>query len=280
MNKLFESLRFRVRERLARRIRVFDGDYWLTFRCETSIETWRAISLQTKESGTVAWIRREVLPGDVFLDVGANIGLYTIMAAKRVGPSGAVYAFEPHVGNAMNLLRNCTLNNVADIVTVVTSPLDQSDGFSPFYYQTWLPGSSMSQLGTKLDDKGDSFVPAFSELKYGVTLDSLVDREILRPPTLIKIDVDGNESRVLVGMQKTLNSATPRSIQVEVGPRNASGVKAVLSDAGYTATERHDTDAGTRKIAAGASPDSIAHNVIFKPALAVAANRVETTTPS
>ena len=58
-----------------------------------------------KESGTCEWIKNDIGPGDVFFDIGANIGIYSILAANRVGKTGKVYAFEPHSGNFTRLLR-------------------------------------------------------------------------------------------------------------------------------------------------------------------------------
>jgi hypothetical protein len=122
----------------------------------------------------------------------------------------------------------------------------------------------MSQFGTYVDDKGVSFQPVFAELKCGVPFDHLISQKVIRQPSLIKIDVDGNEMRVLQGMRAALSSAGLRTIQVEVGPRNASGVREVLSQSGFGLLERHDTDAGKRKIASGADPEAVAHNEIYE----------------
>ena len=78
----------------------------LRFVATSDIEQWRATSLLHKEAGTVAWISRSVGPGDVFYDVGANIGIYSLLAALCAGPAGRVFAFEPH-------LLNCSRTQIA-----------------------------------------------------------------------------------------------------------------------------------------------------------------------
>jgi FkbM family methyltransferase len=113
------------------------------------VETYRALTLFVKEQGTVEWIRSTVQPGDVFYDIGANIGMYTLLAASRVGDAGKVYAFEPHVRNFTSLLQNVALNNLSGRVAPICSALHDTEGFLNFNYLTWQAGSSTSQLGTE-----------------------------------------------------------------------------------------------------------------------------------
>ncbi len=214
----------------------------------------------------MAWISRSVVEGDVFLDVGANIGLYTMMAAKRCGDTGQVIACEPHIGNAFSLMKNCQLNGVSDRVRILVSALSASSGFDDFNYDSLIPGTSMSQFGSTLDDKGQEINPVLAELKYGVQLDDLIASNRIPVPTIVKIDVDGNEELVLEGMESLLTRNRPRSLQVELGPRNMQGVNAILERYGYQSVQRHDTEAGKKKLMSGVNADQVAHNMIFEPA--------------
>ena len=74
------------------------GEY--KFAYDNAIEYFRAQTLFTKEEGTIAWLQRELKPGDVFYDVGANVGCYTIVAAKLVGETGMVWTL-PSLTSAM-----------------------------------------------------------------------------------------------------------------------------------------------------------------------------------
>ena len=115
------------------------------------------VYLLCKEAGTVAWIKEHVKPGQVFLDVGANIGLYTILAGKHVGSDGLVYAFEPHLGNALRLMKNVRENGLDAQVKVLSVALNDTSGFIDFNYQAELSGSSMSQLGSLRDSEERQF---------------------------------------------------------------------------------------------------------------------------
>ena len=72
----------------------------------------RARRMANKEPGTVNWIETGVRDGDVFYDIGANIGIYSLLAAARIG-AGKVYSFEPDVSSFAGLLQVITLNGIA-----------------------------------------------------------------------------------------------------------------------------------------------------------------------
>lgn len=254
-----------LRRQLVQYVRAGDGEFEYEFRCDNLTELWRARTLAVKEAGTVAWIKAEVRPGDVFCDIGANVGLYTLMAAQRVGPRGLVYAFEPHVGNVYSLLHNVSRNGFAKHVRVISAALHEHEGFFDFHYQQADPGTSMSQLGDLRDAAGQEFQPAFTEYKYATTLDRLVQRGEVRAPDLIKIDVDGNELLIVRGMRNLLSGPRPpRALQIEINTRYKAELFALLSDCGYTSVVRHDTQSGKAAIAAGKDPEAIGYNAIFR----------------
>lgn len=237
------------------------------FRCRTETELWRVKSAATKEAGTVAWIGDEVRSGDVFCDIGANIGLYTLMAATRVGSSGAVYAFEPHAANFQSLLHNIAANRSGSVVRPLSCALHEAEGVFDFNYQSFLAGSSMSQLGATRDGEEREFAPVVREAKLATTLDRLVDGGFLRAPTHVKLDVDGNELPILRGMRGLLGGTQrPRSLQVEVNQRYLDELMRFLAELGYVQYGRHDTADGLRQIAEGRDPAQVAHNALFRPA--------------
>lgn len=227
--------------------------------CEDPIEIWRAETLWTKEPGTIRWLAT-LQAGDVFYDVGANIGLYTILAARAVGHTGHVIACEPHQANVISLLRNIALNGLQDRVTVVSSPLSAAEGWAPFYYRSLTAGSSGSQLNRPLGEDGQAFAPVAVAWTYHTSLEALWgSRRGLAAPALLKIDVDGLEDVILAG----LGRLRPRSVQVETRAWTRDAITAVLTAAGYRRTERHDTANGTQQIAAGIDPETLAYNLIF-----------------
>jgi FkbM family methyltransferase len=214
-----------------------------------------------KEAGTIDWLASELREGDVFFDIGANIGQYTLFAARRVGSKGLVVAFEPHVGNVQSLLRNIVLNQLTDRVKVLSCALNDREGFFDFNYLAWIPGSSNSQLNEQHDGEGRTFRPVFSEFKYAVTADRLIQSGALPPPNLIKIDVDGNELLVLKGMSGLLSGPTPpRSLQVEINERYRAQLLSFMDEHGYELATRHETLAGKKKLQANVAPDQVSHN--------------------
>lgn len=224
------------------------------------------MTLLSKEPGTIEWISAEVRPGDSFCDVGANIGLYSLVAADRVGPRGVVYAFEPHPANFLSLLANIAANGYEERVRALSCALNDANGWFDFHYHALGAGSSISQLGRAIDDEGKAFKPVYSELKCGVTLDELVERGAIRPPDHVKIDVDGNEALVLEGMRSLLRSPRrPRSLQIEMNSGARERVLATLESAGYQLAYRHYSAAGRRAVDGGADPVSVPHNAVFKP---------------
>ena len=84
---------------------------------ERNYELWRADGYATKEPDTLAWIDGFLKPGDVFYDVGANIGQYALYAAKRLGGQCRVLAFEPEALNYAKLNTNIVLNGQSETIT-------------------------------------------------------------------------------------------------------------------------------------------------------------------
>ena len=88
-----------LRQLLVRDIKIHDDASFYCFRCETVREFNHCLKIFSKEPGTHAWIRTGMKSGEVVYDIGANIGVFTVLAARDVAPGGKVYAFEPHAAN-------------------------------------------------------------------------------------------------------------------------------------------------------------------------------------
>jgi len=219
---------------------------------ESSLEMARVKTFFTKEPGTIHWLREQVGPGDVLLDVGANIGLYSLYAAA-LHPEIDVYAVEPHIPTAASLIRNIALNGWLHRIHVLTCPLTAESGWQVFGSSGMEPGISDNQFGVT----GGLYL----EPKYGVSVDDLIFDKLIMQPTLVKIDVDGNEPAIISGMPYTLPRV--RSIQVEVNPGRLDQIMPPLSAAGLIRALRHDTANGRTQLEAGADPESIAYNIVF-----------------
>jgi FkbM family methyltransferase len=242
----------------------------LRFLCTDAIEIARAQTLLTKEPGTIQWLRETVQPGDVVCDIGANIGCYTLLAARLVGSEGRVYACEPHVGNAAALLRNVEANGFADRVVLVTAALGVRPDWLPFHYRALRTGSSGHQAEHACDGEGRRFAPEASELKFTTSLDALVDAALIQPPAVVKIDIDGQELALLRGMRQLFRSGRLRSLQVETAPTTRTAIAEYLATCGYHPVGQHFTAAGDAALLRNIPAEAIIDNTIFAPAEATA----------
>lgn len=244
------------------------GNYEITFLCRSDLEQMRARTLATKEMGTIDWILSDLKRGQVFYDIGANIGVYSLLAGRHLDGTGLVCAFEPHAVNVSGLLANAKANQLEERLKVFSCALNDCEGFFEFEYSSLNPGAAFNSLIAETDaipQASKKHNSTIKEMKAAFSVDNLIARGVIPPPHHIKIDVDGIELRIVHGMQALLRGTqSPLSIQVEIDPATAQEVHCLMRSHGYTETFRHDTMAGKKSIEDGASPDTIAHNVIFR----------------
>lgn len=240
-----------------------DGQTQYTFVPSGKGELHRYLGFFTKEEGTIAWIKNTVKRGDVFFDIGANVGLYSLYAARQADDV-RVFAFEPHKYNFVALVNNINKNQLLTRISPVAIPLgDRNDVFKLNYLST-ESGSSMTQLGHKHLPDHREFTPKFEEIVCAVALDDLVEKKMVPMPTVIKIDVDGNEMPILKGITKILSATNkPRSIQVEINPGQKTEVNQFMQRHGYRHDHSHYTVTKKPRFEQGASEDDLAHNEVF-----------------
>lgn len=146
--------------------------------------------------------------GDVVIDVGANIGYFTLLFARAVGPSGRVFAFEPEPVNFSLLARNVEVNGYQGRVIVFQQAASDTSGWAPL---------AVSELNRGLNRLWQG--PAGSTT---VQVEKIVpddDSSLFeRPVNLIKIDVEGWEDHVLRGMKRLLQRNPQASIFTEFMP--------------------------------------------------------------
>jgi FkbM family methyltransferase len=183
----------------------------IAIRISTPNEHHRAVTYATKEPETIEWLRENLRDGDVFYDVGANIGLYSLYAAK-LRPGCRVFAFEPESHNFGNLCENLLLNRVENVKPCFF-PLSNQEAFAPFYVYDLRAGGALHSLGRPSPLRDGP--PLLTTGAMASTIDALVSRHGLPAPDLLKLDVDGNEEQILDGAAAVLASGSLRSILVE-----------------------------------------------------------------
>ena len=174
---------------------------------------WRVESLFSKEPDTIEWIA-SFAPEDVLADIGANVGMYTIWAAKTRGTR--VFAFEPEAQNYALLNRNIHANGLDRLVRAWCVALSDASGFDALYLSDLAVGGSCHSYGAALDFNNAPRTAPFAQGAVAVTLDEMVARGAMSVPQHVKIDVDGLEHKVMAGARQTLAHESVRSVLVEV----------------------------------------------------------------
>jgi len=154
-------------------------------------------------------VRKLLKPGSTFIDVGANVGDYTLLAASLVGDSGHVVCFEPEPQNRHWLQRSIDINGYRNI-DVFPVALSDSNGQASLYlgetagYHTLIPGQSERQAGT---------ITVTTR-----TLDSYLQELGRERVDMMKIDVEGAELQVLRGSRATLEKNPNMILFLEIHP--------------------------------------------------------------
>jgi FkbM family methyltransferase len=146
------------------------------------------------------WLMSELNPADVFYDIGANIGLFTLIAAERCRN---VVAFEPAGDTFRMLSENIRLNNSPANVELMNAAASDTDGVQDIYVLT-NGKDAWNSMAVK-PEEGQYRVDQIRT----VNVDELVSSEKIPAPTIIKIDVEGWELHVLRGLKNTIAKHKP-----------------------------------------------------------------------
>jgi len=177
-----------------------------------SVFEWNAFRQRHKEPNTLATFMSLLQSGMAVFDVGANIGLFTLVAASRVGAEGRVFAFEPTPLAFRRLLENVRLNGFTNI-TSLHSAVSDVVGIASFFVNPAPEDSEGNSLFAS------AVAPDSSEITVPVaTLDDVVRQMRFPGVDVLKIDVEGNEVRVLRGAHAILSGSHPPKILMEVNP--------------------------------------------------------------
>ena len=184
--------------------------------------------------------RRLLIPGMRVLDIGANIGFYSMLAASRVGEAGRVWAIEPNPHNVAFLLANRRLNGFQNLEIVQAAASDRWEVLQ--YFSAASNGITRPVTEGDPETSGDTVqaVPAAAILPKGERVD------------LVKIDVEGAEGKVLLGLEPVLRKYRP-TIFSEFTPSTMS-TRSAMSGEEYLAF-LHALDYDLTVLSAGGNVD-------------------------
>jgi FkbM family methyltransferase len=180
-------------------------------------------------------MQKRLRDDDVLYDVGANVGVYSLIAAA-IAPKARIVAFEPGYANFAALCDNISLNG-ATTIAPLPIVLGESTRSATLAYSDVSAGSARHVV----DGTGSYEQPILVH-----TIDLLVGMFGVPAPTLVKLDVDGAEAAVLSGAANALARPQLRSLIVEIEDALSEDVCGLLTRAGFTLGERFDTRDGER----------------------------------
>ncbi len=164
------------------------------------------------EPATTKLIKNLLAAGGTFVDIGANVGYFTLLAAKCVGRSGRVFSFEPVPQLRRRLDRNLRLNHLGDC-EVYGVAVSNAEGTCEFHVG---PCGHSGVSGMRALHDASATITVHTN-----TLDNMLPADV--DVSLVKIDVEGAECHVLEGMQDSLARSQP-DIILEITPEYLSGM--------------------------------------------------------
>ena len=163
-----------------------------------------------REISETETIKKTAKPGMCILEIGANIGYYTVLMGKLVGSAGKIYAYEPYPPSVDILARNVKLNNLTDIVEVHNSAVSSENAAQKLYLGKASNVHSLTNLKTDNDNAN------YIEVKTKDIKEILTDTN--RKIDLIRMDIEGHERELFNTLSKDISPFLPNQIFFEIHP--------------------------------------------------------------
>jgi FkbM family methyltransferase len=199
MEHFLNSSEVRARQRVMRQPLLVELE---SFKIYVRRDDWVVGAQIIRDKIYEPHVTREMRPllrsGAVMVDIGANIGYFSLLAASLMGPSGKVIAFEPLFDNCELINLSIRANNLGNIV-VYPYAVAETEQMLAFI----IEGSD----GTMAELSAGQFVPPHDQLAHAVTLDKMLRDE--PKIDLVKMDTEGTEARVLKGMLNIIRHHRP-----------------------------------------------------------------------
>ncbi len=205
---------------------------------------WRARTFHSEEPETIAWLDR-LSPVDVLWDVGANVGLYAVYAARFRRCS--VLAIEPEAQNFALLAENIALNGVGERCRAACLAISRSPGLGQLEVRYLTKGGAYNQFRDRGASGPAPFMPqsveteqaagpALRQVVYGLPLDDLAYGGSESVPTHLKIDVDGLEPDIIAGARRLLSDPALKHVLIELNMAEARDreVPGILETHGFS----------------------------------------------
>lgn len=206
-----------VIETLERVIEIDTGKGKIKFHCDSEIARIRAMGALSREPDTIAWING-FSEQDTLLDIGSNVGVFTLYAAVIRGAN--VVACDPLPHNHHALSQNALINGVTDRITVICAAVTDRPEIAALMIPAIADtaGGAGATFGESYDNYQREIAISHRLNTIGVSIDDLVERFGMAPPTHIKMDIDGIQDKVIAGAANTLKNPALKSVMLELNP--------------------------------------------------------------
>lgn len=176
-----------------------------------------AMATESYEPETARLLLNLLKAKQTFIDVGAHIGYYTLLAARAVEPTGRVYAFEPAPRNLALLLKNIQVNGYDDNITAVPKAVSNRSGTCQLFLCEEESGSNSIFPSPRVGTDSVSV--------EATTLDEFFEGEEWPPVDIMKMDIEGAEKAALEGMRELSRRNPQLRLVIEFSPQNLQVAK-------------------------------------------------------
>jgi len=203
------------------------------------------LALGAFEPYQISLFRQLIKPEMVVIDIGANIGLYTVIAGRKVGEKGKVFSFEPEQRNFDFLNNNIRINNLSNIYSSKVAISNEKSTKELFLF-------SENTGSYSLVDNRKTNVSVSVQTD---TLDSILNSHSIKQVDIIKMDIEGAEYLAFEGMTNTINSSKKLTMMIEFFPnairrfnKNPHDFLTRISSLGFKISEINEDKKATTEI--------------------------------
>jgi FkbM family methyltransferase len=236
LNKNYFSLRIALRKPFIKSIHFKGED--ILFSITSKLELWRANASYKREPITVDWICNYIDDNEIVMDVGANVGAYSLLIAK-LKKNSIVYAIEPESSNFYALNRNIISNKLQERIIPLCVALGEQNTINSFFISHSEPGAACHGLDAPISE-GVDFIPKHVQGIAEYRLDDLVKELRYKHINHLKVDVDGFEDRLIAGGRKLLNNSNCKTVLIEVYEKTIKTIEKIMNESGFIEHKRNE----------------------------------------
>jgi len=181
-----------------------------------SHELNRALTFNTKEEDTLAWLKNN--PGLDLVDIGANVGIYSLYFAK-ISENSQIYSFEPDASSFTSLVKNISANSTSNIKAFCIA-IGSKKGFYEMNFYDFAAGAGAGSIDSEYIFTNAKDKKKYVQQTFCETLDNCSKELIFTENCLVKIDVDGPEYEIIKSGKNFLSSNKVKSVMIEINSKN------------------------------------------------------------